>query len=72
MDKEYLDKIKKQLEKIRCIQGGLDHKFNRSIMSFSRFEINNDIYVLGHEVSQLKVLFETFTEYVTITYNNDE
>ena len=71
MDKEYLDKIKKQLEKIRCIQSCLDNKFNRNVMSFSRFEINNDIYVLGHEVSQLKELFQTFTEYVTITYNNE-
>lgn len=72
MDKEYIDKIKKQLDKIKCLQGSLDHKFNRSVMSFSRFEINNDIYVLTHEVSQLKDLFQTFTDYVTITYNNDK
>ncbi len=71
MEKEYLDKIKKQLDKIKCLQGVLDNKFNRNVMSFSRFEISNDIYVLSHEVSQLKELFLTFTDYVTITYNNE-
>jgi hypothetical protein len=72
MEKEYLDQVKKQLDKIKQIHCGLNHKLNRSVLSFSRFEINNEIHVLSNEVSQLDVYFQSFMDYIPISYNNEE
>ena len=72
MEKEYLDKVKRQLDKIKRVRDTLDNKFNGSVISFSRFEINNDIHILSNEVHQLDVLFQSFMDYIPITYNTDE
>jgi len=72
MEKEYLDKVKKQLDEIKRVRDKLDNKFNHSMLSFSRFEVNNEIHILSNEVSQLDVLFQSFMDYIPITYNNEE
>ena len=71
MEKEYLDKVKKQLDKIKRVHDKLDNKLNHRMLSFSRFEINNDIHTLNNEVNQLDVLFQSFMDYIPITYDND-
>ena len=72
MEKEYLDKVKKQLDKIKRVRDKLDNKFNHNMLSFSRFEVNNEIHILSHEVHQLDVLFQSFMDYIPITYNHEE
>lgn len=72
MEKEYLDKVKRQLDKIKRAHDMLDNKLNHSVLSFSRFEINNEIQILSNEVHQLDVLFQSFMDYIPITYNNEE
>ena len=72
MEKEYLDKVKKQLDKIKCVHDKLDNKFNGSVISFSRFEINNEIHILSNEVHQLDVLFQSFMDFIPITYDTEE
>ena len=72
MEKEYLDKVKKQLDQIKRVHDKLDNKFNHSVLSFSRFEINTEIHILSNEVHQLDVLFQSFMDFIPITYNNEE
>ena len=72
MEKEYLDKVKKHLDKIKCVHDKLDNKFNGRVLSFSRFEINNEIHILSNEVHQLDVLFQSFMDFIPITYNTEE
>jgi hypothetical protein len=72
MEKEYLDKVKRQLDKIKRAHDKLDSKFNGSVLSFSRFEVNTEIHILSNEVHQLDVLFQSFMDFIPITYNNEE